>query len=82
MLSLTLLLFSCFSVLFSIVISHGEERAGLYDSRAFTDKVKKPEDHWSCIAYLSAMLKSAVNEEKKCEYSPWAGADNPLVLKF
>ena len=27
----------------------------------------KPEDHWSCIAHLSAedMLKSAVTEEKK-----------------
>ena len=27
----------------------------------------KPEDHWSCIAHLSAedMLKSAVIEEKK-----------------
>ena len=30
-------------------------------------KIKKPEDHWSCIAHLSAedMLKSAVIEEKK-----------------
>ena len=28
----------------------------------------KPEDHWSCIAHLSAedILKSAVIEEKKC----------------
>ena len=35
----------------------------------------KPEDHWSCIAHLSAedMLKSAVIE---------AGADNPLGPKF
>ena len=29
--------------------------------------LQKPEDHWSCIAHLSAedMLKSAVIEEKK-----------------
>ena len=32
----------------------------------------KPEDHWSCIAHLSAedMLKSAVIEEKKLKHSP------------
>ena len=44
----------------------------------------KPEDHWSCIAHLSAedMLKSAVIEEKKFKHSPWAGANNPLVPKF
>ena len=37
----------------------------------------KPEDHWSCIAHLSAedMLKSAVIEEKKFKNSPWAVAD-------
>ena len=31
----------------------------------------EPEDHWSCIAHLSAedMLKSAVIEEKKFKYS-------------
>ena len=42
------------------------------------------EDHWSCIAHLSAkdMLKSAVIEEKKFEHSRWAGADNPLGSKF
>ena len=39
-----------------------------------------PEDHWSCIAHLSAedMLKSAVIEEKTFKHSPWAEADNPL----
>ena len=44
----------------------------------------KPEDHWSCIALLSAedMLKSAVIEEEKFKHSPWAGADNPLGSKF
>ena len=44
----------------------------------------KPEDHWSCIAHLSAeyMLKSAVIEEKKFKLSRWAGADNPLGPKF
>ena len=44
----------------------------------------KPEDHWSYIAHLSAedMLKSAIIEEKKIKYSPWAGADNPLGHKF
>ena len=47
-------------------------------------KVKKPEDHWSCIAHLSAedMLKSAVIEEKKFKHSLWAGADNPSGSKF
>ena len=47
-------------------------------------KKVKPEDHWSCIAQLSAegMLKSAVIEEKKFEHSPWAGADNPLGPKL
>ena len=46
--------------------------------------IKEPEDHWSRIAHLSAedMLKSAVIEEKKFKYSPWAGADNPLGPKF
>ena len=45
----------------------------------------EPEDHWSCIADLTAedMLKSAaVIEEKKIKHSPWAGADNPLGPKF
>ena len=44
----------------------------------------KPEDHWPCIAHLSAedMLKSAVIEEKKFKHSPWAGADDPLGPKF
>ena len=44
----------------------------------------KPEDHWSCIAHLSAedMLKSVVIEEKKFKHSPWAGADNSLRPKF
>ena len=43
-----------------------------------------PEDHWSCIAHLSAedMLKSVVIEEKKFKHSPWAGADKPLGPKF
>ena len=43
----------------------------------------EPEDHWSCVAHLSAedMLKSAVIEEKKFKHSPWAGADNPLRPK-
>ena len=31
------------------------------------EKIYKPEDHWSCIAHLSAedMFKSMVTEEKK-----------------
>ena len=43
-------------------------------------KKKKPEDHWSCIAHLSAedMLKSAVIEEKKFKHSPREAADNPF----
>ena len=42
------------------------------------------EDHWPCIAHLSAedMLKSAVIEEKKFKHSLWAGADNLLGPKF
>ena len=49
-----------------------------------TKKKKKTEDHWSCIAHLSAedMLKSVVIEEKKFKHSPWAGADKPLGTKF
>ena len=46
---------------------------------------EKPEDHWSCIAHLTAedMLKSAaVIEEKKIKHISWAGADNPLGPKF
>ena len=44
----------------------------------------KPEDHWSCIAHLSAedMLKSAVIEEKKFKDSPWAGVGSPLGPTF
>ena len=44
----------------------------------------KPEDHWSCIAHLSAedVLKSAVIEEKKFKQSPMVGADNPLGPNF
>ena len=44
----------------------------------------KPEDHWSCIAHLSAedMLKSAVIEEKKFKHTTRVGADNPLKPKF
>ena len=47
-------------------------------------EIKKPEDHWSCIAHLIAedMLKSVVIEEKTFKHSPWAGADNPLGPKF
>ena len=44
----------------------------------------KLENHWSCIAHLSAedMLKAAVTEEKKFKHSPRVGADNPLGPKF
>ena len=44
----------------------------------------EPEDHWSCIAHLSAedILKSAVIEEKKFKHSPRLGADNPIGPKF
>ena len=43
-----------------------------------------PEDHWSCIAHMSAedILKSAVIEERKFKHSPWAGVDNPLGQKL
>ena len=51
-----------------------------YVVRYDIETVHQPEDHWSCIAHLSAenMLKSAVIEEKKFKDSPWAGADDPL----
>ena len=57
---------------------------GGHASRNMGHNQRKPEDQWSCIAHLSAehMLKSAVIEEKKFKYSPWAGADNPLGPKF
>ena len=44
----------------------------------------KPEDHWSCIAHLSAedMLKSAVFEEKKLKHGPYAVAGNSLGQNF
>ena len=45
----------------------------------------QPEDHWSCIAHLSAedILKSAVIEEKKFkQLAPRKGADNPIGPKF
>ena len=46
--------------------------------------MRKQEDHWSCIAHLSAedMLKSAVIEEKKFRHSPWAGARQPIRAKI
>ena len=46
--------------------------------------IPQPEDHWSCIAHLSAedTLKSEVTEEKKFKHSPRVGADNPLRPKF
>ena len=36
------------------------------DTKMLTKRKEKPEDHWSCIAHLSAedILKSAVIEEK------------------
>ena len=42
-----------------------------------------PEDHWSCIAHLSAedMLKSAVNEEKKFKQSLGRGRQ-PIKAKI
>ena len=49
--------------------------------RGFAElQILKPEDHWSCIAHLSAkdMLKSAVIEEKKFKHSRRVGADNLL----
>ena len=48
------------------------------------DEKYKPEDHWSCIAHLSAehTLNSVVIEEKKFKHCRWAGADNPLGPKF
>ena len=55
-----------------------------FKTMKFRKAMEKPEDHWSCIAHLSAedMLKSAVIEEKKFKHSPWARADNPLWPKF
>ena len=51
---------SFFSKLLTLIGCHGNRKA------EFAEK-NKTEDHWSCIAHLSAedMLKSAVIEEKK-----------------
>ena len=47
-------------------------------------QIKKPKDHWSCIAHLSAeeISKSAVIKEKKFKHSPRLRADNPLGPNF
>ena len=44
----------------------------------------KQEDHWSCIAHLSAedMLKSAVIEEKKYKHSLRIGDRQPIRANF
>ena len=65
------------------VFSGHSEPFSCFDVKA-TKSENKPEDHWSCIAHLSAedMLKSAVIEEKKFKHSPRVGADNPLGPKF
>ena len=46
--------------------------------------IMEPEDHWSCIAHLSAedMLKSAVIEKKKFKHNPRVEAHNPFEPKF
>ena len=43
----------------------------------------KPEDHWSCVAHLSAddMLKSTIIEEKKFKHSPCRGRQ-PIRAKI
>ena len=45
---------------------------------------KQPEDHWSCIADLSAedVLKSAVIEEKKFKHSPSGRGKQPILTKI
>ena len=47
----------------------------------YFDEIVKPEDHWSCIAHLSAedMLKSAVFEEMKLG-SKYDLLDTPCIL--
>ena len=44
----------------------------------------KQEDHWSCIAHLSAedMLKSAVIEKKKFKHSPRVRGRHPIGAKI
>ena len=63
---------------------HEQQDFFLRETSAKFLRDEKPEDHWSCIAHLSAedMLKSAVIEENKFKHSPWAGADNPLGPKI
>ena len=60
--------------------------ATIYHTLTQDTLIKQPklEDHWSCIAHLSAedMLKSVVTEEKKFKHSSWAGADNLLGPNF
>ena len=45
---------------------------------------EKPEDHWSCIAHLSAedMLQSDVIEKRSLNIALDYGADNPLGPKL
>ena len=61
----------------SIVASEALEERDMYSAAlgllvSSSKEFSKPEDHWSCIAHLSAedILKSAVIEEKKLKRSP------------
>ena len=59
----------------------GSQTQSVYHSESTNSKLitlTKSEDHWSCIAHLSAedMLKSAVIEEKKFKHR------QPIRAKF
>ena len=62
----------------------GSAQLRLSESKYVASNKNIPEDHWSCIAHLSAedILKSAIIEEKKFKHSPRVSADNPLGPKF
>ena len=57
-----------FDQFYSLLVTFAMKYIGLYFS---TRVIRQPEDHWSCIAHLSAedMLKSVVIEEKKFKHS-------------
>ena len=74
------------TLIISIIISSCEllNNANRSISTVGFPKHDQPEDHWPCIAHLSAedMLKSVVIEEKKLKHSLRVGADNPFGPKF
>ena len=70
-----------FDQFYSLLVMFAMKYIGLYFS---TEVIRQPEDHWSCIAHLSAedILKLAVIEEKKFNHSPRVGGRQPIRAKI